>query len=643
MKLIVRLSIILIASLISLNSRGDIAKIASEFNNKNLRSAITISNHHNYKDIHQFLLTQKFIDGTGQTSFDEIISFLDKHEGWPQAHLLGSTAENNINSSTSKTKIIGWFEHNKPKTKNGFYHHYLAAISRIKDTKKLQSIIKSTWVNYKFSKKDEKTFLTKHKNILTPDDHADKISELIWSGEIRDAEGLFYLVDKNYQQAFRSWIELTKNNKNSEILFHKIKGSYKYHSGLLYSYLKLHMKTPPNNELINLYLKAPQDEKHSKEWWKLKNYFARELFKEQKFQDAYRIISKHKFFETADIIEAEWFAGWIALRYIKNPKNALQHFAAIYSHAKSAISLSRASYWMGRSHKELGNKELSNEWFKKSASYGYTFYSQLAQDEMGYKNLNLGPEILPTPQDKKQYEANPIAKIAVFLSHTSRKELLNLYAKEAFYRSKTKGEAKLIYDKIAPQLDLHWKVEIAKLAQQAGILLLNKAFPAPYQNSKIIQNKILAHAIIRQESVFDQYAISSANAHGLMQIIPSTAKILAKNLGAAYNLKKLTSSSEYNLRLGSYYLEQLMKEHDNSYILTASNYNAGPVISKWKTVFGDPKKMQLYKVIDFIESIPYYETRNYVQRILENMQIYRYIITKDKRLHIKNDLIQSEP
>ncbi len=639
MKLLLNLSIILIISSLCINAKADIKNIAKEFDAGKISHAIHLSNDHRYKDIHQFLLSQKYLDSSQKSSFEEVVAFLHKHDNWPQYDSLAIRAENLIHITTSKTKIIEWFDNHFPKTQNGIYHYYLAALARIKDHKKLASIVKLTWINYNFSENESKLFLTKHKDILTQNDHIDKISELLWSSKISEAKRLLSMVDKNYQQVFTTWIEILNNGAKAEKSFYKVEGSYRYHSGLLYSYLKLHKKTPPNTQLTNLYLHIPKDAKHQKEWWKIKNYYARELFSEGKYQDAYKILSNHNLTSLTETIEAEWFAGWVALRYLKAPKKALPHFEKIYASAKSSFSLSRASYWIGRCYKELNNKELETKWFTEASHLGFTLYGQLAQYELGYKNLKLTTNITATNQDEKFYNLNPFSQISVFLSLTNKKELLKIYTKEACFLSKTSGEAKLIYEKISPKLNLHWKLEIAKLAQQAGVLLIDGAFPAPYKKTNTIGDKVLAHSIIRQESVFDPSAISSANAHGLMQIRPFTGKELASDLKIRFNAKNLTANPEYNVKLGSKYLDKLMKQYNNSYILTASHYNAGGVADKWQKSFGDPKKMKLYKAIDFIESIPYSETRTYVQRILENMQVYKYVINGDKKLTIKQDIL----
>lgn len=637
MRALAYLSIILIFAF-STSSFADIAKIAREYDSGKIDRAIDLANHHKYKSVHIFLLAKKYASKESNASFEEFSQFLIKNDYLAEKNSMIIALESKLTNSTSASAIIKWFSHNKPKTEAGYYHYYRAAISKINDPAKLNSIIKNAWIYGGLSKKESDSFYLKHKKILTEDDNAEKISELLWRKKIEDAQKYFHLVGKDYVQAFKAWISILKNGKNSEHEFHKVKGSYKYISGLLHSYLTLHKKDEPNSELSSLFQKSPKDEKYSKEWWQLKNYYVRELIEHKKYNDAYKITSKHSNKEVCDIVDAEWISGWIALSFLKKPDMAIKHFEAVHNLSKLSISIARGTYWLGRSHAANKDKENSKKYYQISANYGYTYYGMLAQNELGYKNLKLSSEPSIHKDDYNSLANNPNAQIAHFLSFTGKNELTKLYSSDAFLKAKTDGEVALLYAKIAQNLDTHWKVEIAKLTQQAGTLILDDTYPTPVKLGNNIKNKPLVYAIMRQESVFDQYATSSANAYGYMQIIPPTAKSLSKELGIKFDQKKLLSSPEYNIKLGSYYLEKLMNQ-TGSYIKTAAHYNAGPVILKWDARFGDPRKMTLTEVINWVELIPYAETRNYVQRIIENMQIYRYILTGDSKLRIKQDLM----
>lgn len=638
MRPILYLSIFVLSFLTSITAKADLSRIAKEYESGNIWKALDLSNHLKYKDVHIFLKSQKYLDKTDQTSFEEVANFITSHKNIAQKKSLILALENKLNDSVTKSSILKWFSHNKPVTSKGHLYYYKAALGKIKDKERMNDIIIKAWVHGDMNKKESDNFYSKYKSIIKEEDIADKISNLIWMNKTDEAQKYINLLGKNYQQVFKTAILILKKGKNIESEFHKIKGSYKYEPALLYAYLKLHKKDEPSDELIRLHMNVPKDTYHGKDWWKLQNYFIRELIERKNYKAAYKIATLHSNTEACDIVEAEWLAGWLALRFVHKPQEALKHFENIYNHSKSSISLARGAYWIGRTYDEFKKIDLAKKWYGIAAKYGFTYYGFLAQNELGLKQISIPPKPIITNEDKKHLQNNHFSQIAEFLSYTQKTELLNLYSKEAFYNAKTDGEVALLYSKISPQLNLSKKTEIAKLAQQAGTLLLDSAYPTPLKLKQGTKNPTLVYSIIRQESVFDQYAISSAKAMGLMQIIAPTAKSLCKDLKIKFDQKKLLASQEYNIMLGSHYLSNLLSD-TNSYIRTAAFYNAGPASQKWVNLFGNPKNMKLWQVIDWIEQIPFGETRNYVQRVIENMQVYRVILTGNKKLNIKNDLL----
>lgn len=622
----------------SFYANADVARIAREFQAKNLDKALSLANHYKYKQLHQFLKMQDCLYKQNGKNFEEITTYLIQNPQQAQRNSLMDAAETSLSDDTSASAIIKWYSHNKPRSPKGYYYYYRAAMNKIKDSEKLNEIIKNAWIYSNFNKKQNETFLTRHKKILNEEDHADKISNMLWYNKIDEAKQYLHLVGKEYQQAFKARIAILNKDKNVEHEFHKVKGSYKYEPGLLYSYLKLHMKAEPNSELINLHLKAPRDFDHPKEWWAVKNYFIRELIEKKNYKDAYKIAANHSNIDKGDLVDAEWLAGWLALRFNHKPEAAVKHFESVYNNSKSSISLARGSYWLGRAYNSIKNKELANKWFKEAANYGFTYYGILAQYELGNKELLLSKTPTVTADDKKNLAKNPYAQIAHMLSFTDRNELIKLYSKEAFFAAKSKGEVALLNSMLAPNLNTNMKVEVAKLAAQSGTLLIKDAFPTPFKIPSNVKENAFVYAIMRQESVFDHKGVSSANANGLMQIIDPTAKAICKDMGIKFVHKSLFNP-DYNIKLGSYHLESLLGE-TKSYIKTASIYNAGPVAKKWDARFGDPNNMKLRQVVDFVELIPYEQTRTYVQRVLENLQIYRQVIDKNAKLNIAHDLMR---
>ncbi len=616
---------------------ADLSTIASEYDRKNYTKAASLSNHHPYRYLHRYLKYCELLDQNNNSSFETISHFLLASPGISEKNALIEKMERRITQSTSKNAIIKWFTHNKPLTPNGYIYYYKAALGKIKNQDACNKIIRNAWIFGNMSKEDSRNFYTKHKEILRTEDHVDKISGLLWQKKVGEAKALLHLVHEDYKKAFRAWISAIKGDVETERLFHEVRGSYKYISGLLYSYLKLHQKSEPSDEIIRLYLRAPRDEIHNNQWWKLRNYFIRELTYKKMYRDAYKIASSHNNLHRADIVDAEWLAGWIALRLMKNPEISKKHFKMVADISTTCISKARGSYWHARSYDESGDQETARILYQKAANHGHTYYGMLASHELGYQTLQLPVTPSITDQDKHNLQKNEYAQIAEFFSYTQNKDKLKKYAKEAFIKAKSTGEIALLYKRLRKNLDLHWKVEISKIASWYGYWHMQDSFPAPYQIPLNGINEAYVYATIRQESNFDTKGLNETGREdGLMQIIPATEKKLCKELGIRYKPKRITEPG-YNIKLGTYYLSKEFAK-TASYIKTSCEYNAGPVSNSWSERFGDPSSIDLKGVIDWIELIPFHVTRTYVQRVIENMQIYRYVIQKSNKLVIAQDL-----
>lgn len=627
------LSIILtiIILLFSNLAKANVKEIIKEYENGNIQKALDIAEKKKFAHIALFLTSQKHIFGGHDTSFETITKFLDDYPNWPQRIALIKSAERRINNNTSKKALRKWFDMNKPLTGKGYYYYFLASKNHIKNDLRFQAIIKNTWVYANFPESEEEKFYKKYSYILNEEDHENKISEFFWRGDFKSAKKYFKLIGKEYKQVFKTWEAISKGYSTAEREFRRVKGSYRYHSGLLYAYLNSHKKDEPNKEMISLISKAPKDDAHSSQWWKLKHYFTRELIERKEYKHAYNIVAKHNATNVADMAEAEWLSGWLAFRFLDKPENALPHFENIYTISKTSISLSRGAYWSGRVLEFMNKRKAAYEWYNKSAEFGFTFYGQLAQYELRKRNIEIASSHKINEKDKMNFKKNPYADISIFLAYGKKnRDLLKIYAREAFFVAKAHGEAAYILQRLRVYLNTSDTVMVAKLAQQAGVLVKDAAFPMPYTFPKWVDNKILSYSITRQESIFNKSVISSADARGLMQLMPKTAKAVAQNHKIRFSARKLLDP-QYNMKLGSLHLKDLYQEYKN-YAMSIATYNAGTVVYSWNKRMGDIREMKLYEAIDWIESIPYYETRDYVQRVIENMQIYKTIIDKNNKL-----------
>ncbi|XVN42889.1 MAG: lytic transglycosylase domain-containing protein [Candidatus Rickettsia vulgarisii] len=589
----------------------------------------------------KIITSQKFLDSNySNNRFEDVVKFIQANPHWPQTGKLKTTAEKYLNNNTNHSVIVNWFNKHEPSTGQGYKFYALASGALTKDPKKIERIIKNGWVYGDFTTEEENKYISKFKNILSEEDHIKKVDEYLWKGDVTNAKKYMRYVNNNsYKQNFTAQIATINKSNNSESLFKQVSAKY-YTQGLLYNYLSSRKKETPTNRSIELFKKVKADRLHSPEWYKLQSYYAREFIDHKDFASSYKIISLPITTHHEGIRETEWFSGWLALRFLNKPDAALYHFGEFIKVAKRPMSVSRGLYWLGRTYAAKGNKGQENQYYHKAAEYSYTFYGQLANVELKKNQI-----ILPNNRSSSKHDgSNEVIKAIKYLIKYDKPDLGLLYAKEAMEKSTKPLEIALITEIIGDNCSTYHKVEAAKTACQQHTFIKECAYPTPHvaaaKNAPV--ETALVYSIIRQESVFNQHAVSSAKAMGLMQLIEKTACDTARSISHKCDVRKLTSDPLYNIKLGGQHLRELLDKFDNSYILTIISYNAGAHRAKqWVERFGDPRHIKsLQHAIDWIELIPYSETRNYVQRVLENLQVYRAILNKNNTLKLKSDLLR---
>ena len=384
-------------------------------------------------------------------------------------------------------------------------------------------------------------------------------------------------------------------------------------------------------------MNLPTDSQFPEKWWSLRRLYGREIIKRKKYKVAYELIENHNLPTTAtDFWEAEWTAGWIALRFLHEPKIAYGHFDRLYKNVSQPVTLSRATYWLGMAAQDMGDKKKAIEWYKAAAKYPIFFYGQLAihkhriLDDVGAQDdiiLPKDPEI--TGRDMQKMSESKAAQIAYLLALTGEKTSSGKIFEWLVVNSTSQGEIAVIMRIINELGDRQLDARISRVAAKKNVFFIKDKF----QIVKEIMNDEYApliHAIVKQESGFAPTALSQVGAVGFMQLMPGTAKLVAKDIGIPYDKDKLATDIKYNVRLGSFYIKKLIDRFDGSEMLAIASYNAGPnATQRWINEFYDPRKEKdLDKVVDWIELITYSETRNYVQRIMENLIVYKYLMSR---------------
>lgn len=556
----------------------------------------------------------------------ELISFLNANDHWPHHEKLCRKAEEVIIKKASPDEILAWFENHSPQTPEGVIVYGQTLLAH-QQKQKAKQIVINAWETTSLTKAQEKKFLTYFGQLLQEKNHVARLDFLLWDENVGEAKRLFPLLSANNQKIAQVRIEFLGAKSDALPKMKSLSPQLQQNAGLLYEKAKWHRKRGEFEESQRILANAPMPTTHALKCWKEQHYIARELIALGDFESAYRIVKKHKLQPgVQEFAEAEWLAGWLALRFLNNPDGALKHFQTLSSHVTGAISKSRGTYWAGRAYEQKGENALAEKAYAKAAHYKTTYYGQLAAAKIKQKPfpvLSTAPHA--TPQEKQRFQQNELVKAAHILKglgkgadHELTKFLIQIAG-----LAKTKAERELSVQ-LAHQLSPQEVVWVAKKAGHSEPVLLKIAFPTypiPKKGQDIPEHALVM-AVAYQESRFVPTALSSANAMGLLQLIASTAAHEAKRLGISHKESKLFEP-QHNLILGSAHLSRLLNNFLGSYILVAAAYNAGPTpVRRWLKDIGDPR-VGMIDIIDWIEMIPYYETRNYVMRVLENVTNYR--------------------
>ena len=331
------------------------------------------------------------------------------------------------------------------------------------------------------------------------------------------------------------------------------------------------------------------------------------------------------------LADAEFLAGWIALRRLDDPAAAHEHFAQLYANVRMPISRARGAYWAGRAAEERDLADIAKRWFASAAEHGTTFYGQLAAQRSPAARPAFAAEPRPAAEDVAEFDRKELVRAARMLSEIGEGDLAKPFLLRLGASAGTPVQHKLTATLAETAGWLDVAAASAKRASADGTILLASAFPVIQVKHKGITEPPLVLAIARQESAFDKAAVSRAGARGLMQLMPATAKDMAKSLSMQFSADWLLTDPNYNLTLGHAYLDKVLDRFGGSYVLALAAYNAGPArVQQWLETYGDPRAGTI-DVIDWIEAIPFAETRNYIQRVLEALQIYRLRLGDDDR------------
>ncbi len=571
-------------------------------------------------------------------SFLEISRFLEDNPGWPQRTLLRRRAEEAMDGKIAPEAVFKWFETEAPIGMDGRLRLAEAILAK-GDRTKGRRLIREAWVEGSFGRRQEKSFYRKYRRMLTRGDHLARLDRLLWEGRYWQARRMLWRVNSDQRALAEARLLLRRMRGNVDAAIARVPSQLKDHEGLAYERLRWRLRKGRIDSVLELLDNRQGTPIRPELWWREQTSIIRTFLQKGYVTDAYRLAENHGLTEGgADFAEAEWLAGWIALRFMKEPEIAEKHFRAMFKAVKFPISRSRGAYWTGRALEASGKDGKANEWYLKAAAYPTAYYGQLANERLNERSgadrtLWYPSQPVPNRKDREAFNKNELTRAVRLLQGLGESKRLAPFI-HALQGAGTSPGWRILTAALARRSgrpDL--AVSIAKKSGREGTQLVSTGFPAlippPVTDAKgkSLVEVPLVLATIRQESAFYTEAISSAGALGLMQILPNTARKISKKLRIRYSRRGLTDKPDYNLILGQTYLAGLIKEFRGSYVLGLAAYNAGPArVRRWLRAIGDPRGRMgenYIDAIDWIEMIPFDETRNYVQRVLENLQIYR--------------------
>ena len=626
------------------------AKQAIAFMEKsNWKDAKKVAKKARAKSIYNFIEWRHLLTLGNKATFTEYKQFIEKFEDYPRLDRIKYLAEHKISlNNQTPDEIINWFQKYQPIS--GFGEMMLGE-SLIKNGNKEKGLklVKKGFIRADLSKGDLIYFRKKFKKYLSKDDYIKRADYLAWENKYWDLKRMLRYLPKDFQSLYTARQLLMTRGYGVDAAIKRVPQKLKNDPGLNYDRLKWRRKKGRVDSSLEILLKIKNTKDYMirpDKWWVERFILARSLIYKKRYETAYKLTSNHALSEGPEFAEAEWMSGWIALSFLNDPLLAKNHFIKFYNNVGYPISLSRGAYWLGRTFEKLKNYDESNKWYLEGSKYLTTYYGQLSHMKVKPNESYQLDSLMELDKSYIQEFYNKKLVATVYLLHELKKSKYTKHILRYLANEDIDKGSEILAAKLATDISrFDFAIQVSKIASYQKRFHNKYNYPIISTPSKVGNRKIpesaLILSIIRQESEFDISANSRVGAQGLMQLMPYTAKTVSKQAKLGYSKSKLTKSPEYNINLGSFYIAGLILEYDGSYPFAIAAYNAGPKrVKYWKKLNKNPQKNQI-DYVDWIELIKFKETRNYVQRVLENFNVYRYILSQ-KPIYLK-DFFKDEP
>lgn len=576
--------------------------------------------------------------------FDRAAWFVRERPNWPSAALIRRRAEQLLyDEKRPDATVRAFFGKSRPTTGEGKLA-LAKALAAAGDPRNAAALVRAAWREDELSPKSERDLLDSFPNVLTRADHKARAARLFGNSRTDAAMRAAKLAGSDVAALGRARTAVIKRSRKAAHLLKAVPASLHRDQGYIFARAQYYRRNDDARAAARILARAPHDVVDADDWWRERRIVARALLDLGDPKAAYRVAHDAAIPESENYKADRLFtAGWIALRFLHDSSTAKRLFAGILKVSVHPVTVARAYYWLGRAYEASGDKIATRINYENAARNCVTYYGQLARARLGMKNLPLPKVPKPPAAELAAFERQePIRALRLLYAAGEQDLAIPIYTDFAD-RAGTDTVGYLLLAHIANELhDARALVLIGKSAMSKGVPAEMIGFPAfgipKYKHVGPKIDPAVVYAVARQESQFNDSVVSSANANGLMQVIPSTARAIAKKFGLHWSSKKYRNDPVYNVQLGAAELGDLLQDYHGNYVLTFIGYNAGRGRARqWIEKYGDPRDPKV-DIVDWIERIPISETRYYVQRVMENLQVYQALSGSHRGLTIEADL-----
>jgi len=575
-------------------------------------------------------------------SVERYRAFLATNPSWPSQTFLRRRIEAALwDDHRDDATVWAWFENESPLSAKGKFSLARAMIAR-GDRANAERLVRDAWRNDSMSEDTENTALDLFGALLTPGDHKARMDLLLYGSEHEAALRAAKRLSANHIALAKARIAAYKKAPNTRALLEAVPHELHGDPGYIFSKIQLLRREEKFAEAAQLMMSAPKDPGrlyNLDEWWIERRLISRKMLDIGEPRTAY-LIARDAALPTRDIYktEQEFTAGWIALRFLTDPATAARHFARIGVGSANPTTLARAGYWQGRAAEAAGRSQDARAAYTAAAAQSTSYYGQLARAKLGLPQIALNG--VPAGRSRGIERLEIVRAVQLLYDLDEREIAIPIFADMG---ENGDPDALVGLGELASRhADARSMLLMGKAALNRGLPFDFYAYPVtgipPFKSIGPEVEQSIMFAIARQESAFNPFVVSPAQAYGLMQVTPDAGRYVCKKYGASFDLARMKTDPVYNAALGAAELGGLIEDYRGSYIMTFAAYNAGRgSVKKWVERYGDPRDPKV-DAVDWVELIPFSETRNYVQRVMENLQVYRARFGGGTRLQIEADL-----